>query len=106
MQLNNTLFEYDHFSPQPLGRRQRPFIYTSPSPPPLSTSAQNERHGILGDVAIMAATAVAIMYALFRCLGRAQINVRFGENHLFAPLSGTSGKENVFTWIAPDTYNG
>lgn len=70
--------------------------------PPLSMVGQGNQHGILGEVALKAASMAGYQLHLISLPWlRAQKDVQTGADRLIVPLSRTPEREKLYTWIAP-----
>jgi polar amino acid transport system substrate-binding protein len=70
--------------------------------PPLSMLSQGDSHGILGEVALKAASIAGYELHLITLPWlRAQKDVQTGADRLIVPLSRTPERETKYTWIAP-----
>lgn len=70
--------------------------------PPLSMTGLGDNHGILGEVALKAASIAGYELNLISLpWARAQKDVQTGSDRLIVPLSRTPERENKYTWIAP-----
>lgn len=70
--------------------------------PPLSMVQEANRHGIVGDVTLKAASLAGYpLHLLSQPWPRAQRDVQSGDNQLIIPLSRTAEREAHYTWIAP-----